>query len=273
MRAPASVHRALKKPFFGRFQGEWRWPRGVERDEWEDVRIRSESGVDLRAVYAPAKGATRCAVVMAHPMGRTAKGFWLKGGHGELLRDAGAHVLVFDFNGFGESPSGTFDYPADVLAVGRYMAERHGDLPIGIVGASFGGAWAICAMARSHPFRAALIESTFPTLADFWKDYPLPHATLRLLSAVAPRLERRLRPVEQAKHLQGQPTVELLYSNTDPHTPVAYGERLLLPLQQSTSASLRTVERAGHTFILRDDPDRYAEAVERMLEATREPHG
>ena len=43
----------------------------------------------------------------AHPMGVEAKGYYLKHGHGMALRQGGFNVLLFDFNGFGESGNGT----------------------------------------------------------------------------------------------------------------------------------------------------------------------
>ena len=254
--------RLLKKPFFGRFAGTWRWPNGVDKDRWEHVRVPSESGVALEAVHGPADGEARGSVVLAHPIGKAAKGFWLRQGHAELFRSLGLNVLVFDFNGFGESPSGSFDYPADVLAAGAWLQARHPDLPVGAVGASFGGAWAICAMVRPHPFRSALIEGAFPTLAQYWRRYPFPYAVLRLSSAVAPGLERGLRPIHQASRIVGEPRATLVYGEADAITPPAYGETLRSELANAAPTELVTVPGADHTFVLRDAPEQYREIAE-----------
>ena len=110
-------------------------------------------------------------------MGKAAKGFWLRYGHAALFRQSGFNVLVFDANGFGESAASSFDYPSDVLAAGLWAQARTQALPVGLVGASFGAAWGLCAMARAEsPFRAAVLEAAFPTLPEFWRHYPFPHA-------------------------------------------------------------------------------------------------
>src|SRR6476469_9428 len=109
----AILHRVGKKLFFGRFQKKWRWPDSVPETDWERVTFPSATGVRLAGVFGAARGEhPEGAVVLAHPMGTAAKGFWLKQGHGDLLRNAGFHVLAFDFNGFGESESVNFDYPS-----------------------------------------------------------------------------------------------------------------------------------------------------------------
>lgn len=114
-------------------------------------------------------------------MGKAAKGFWLRYGHADLFRRSGYHVLLFDANGFGESEAKSFDYPTDILAAGRWAQDRQCELPVGLVGASFGAGWGLCSMAREgSPYRVAVLEAAIPTLPDFWRHYPAAYATLRL---------------------------------------------------------------------------------------------
>ena len=115
-----TAYRLFKKPFFGRFMRPWRWPDGIDQGPWQRLSIASGSGARLAALLAEAHTPeAKGAVLLAHPMGTAAKGFWLKQGHAELLRRAGYHVMLFDLNGFGESSSTTMDYPLDVLAAGQ----------------------------------------------------------------------------------------------------------------------------------------------------------
>lgn len=97
-----TVHRILKQPFFGRYQKPWLWPPEIAADGWETVRFPSANGAGLVGVFGgaytePARGA----LVLAHPLGAAAKGFWLKYGHADLFRSAGFHVLpdgsIFDW--------------------------------------------------------------------------------------------------------------------------------------------------------------------------------
>src|SRR5688572_26397595 len=100
-------HHQMKKPFFGRFMQPWRWPADVSTAGWERFAIASPSGSRLATLMKQAPEG-RGVVVCAHPMGLAAKGFWLRQGHADALLAAGYHVLAFDFNGFGESPSTSF---------------------------------------------------------------------------------------------------------------------------------------------------------------------
>ena len=118
-------HHQLKKPFFGRFMKPWRWPDGLAVAGWERLAIDSASGSRLVALMQLAPRG-RGVVVCAHPMGLAAKGFWLRHGHAQALLEAGYHVVAFDFNGFGESPSTNFDYPLDVIAQVVTAGQRVG---------------------------------------------------------------------------------------------------------------------------------------------------
>jgi dipeptidyl aminopeptidase/acylaminoacyl peptidase len=262
------LHAALKKPFFGRYQQPWRWPEGADQTLWERVIFPSRSGARLKGLLRTTpQSAVRGALVLAHPMGNAAKGFWLRQGHADWLLGLGYHVLVFDFNGFGESVNGTFDYPGDVLAAGAYLTTRFPDLPLGIVGASFGAGWSLCALEEpGHPFRAAVLEGVFPTLPDFWHRYPLAQAMLRVSQVVYPPWERRLRPIRAAANLNGGPSVLLVYGAEDSITPPAFGEQLRDALQRSTEARLVVLPAVAHTFALRDAPTAYCTAVGRFFE-------
>jgi pimeloyl-ACP methyl ester carboxylesterase len=200
-------------------------------------------------------------------MGKAAKGFWLRQGHTEWLTALGYHTLVFDFNGFGESPNGNFDYPGDVRAAGAYLAARYPHLPLGVIGASFGAAWSLCALAEvGHPFRAAVLEGVFPTLPDFWYPYPVAQTMLRLSQIVYPAWERTLRPIRAAAAVQGAPSILLVYGEADTLTPPAYGQGLLDAIQTRTTGQLLLLPEATHTFAFRDAQPAYCDAVERLFQ-------
>ena len=267
------VHRIGKKLFFGRFQKPWRWPQQVSESDWDRVSFRSGNGARLAAVFGSArKEPAHGAVVLAHPMTVTAKGFWLKQGHAELLRNAGFHVLAFDFNGFGESESANFDYPSDVIAAGHYLRDRV-SMPVGVIGCSFGAGYSLCAMEREdHPFRAAVLEGTFPTLPDYWRPYPLPHMALRISQVVYPRLERTLRPLRAATQLKSKPHVLLIHGDADTITPIAAGHQLREAMSGHASVDVWTVPGADHTLALRAQPDDYARRVIDFLDAAFNRH-
>lgn len=258
-----AAYRLFKKPFFGRFVRPWRWPAEAEPSQWRTLRIRSESGASLAALLAPAHGGqAKGAVLMCHPMGVVAKGFWIKYGHAELLRQAGYHVMLFDLNGFGESSSSTMDFHLDVLAAGQALQAEYPQLPVAVLGASMGAAMSLCAMTdAAHPFKAAVLEAAFPTLLHFWSRYPIPRLGIQLSKLVYPAGERRLRPLHAAEHLRGGPALLLIYGEADVFTPVRDGQLLWQALRQRTSTHFWQVPQAQHTQAYAAEPEAYARRV------------
>lgn len=258
-----TAYRLFKKPFFGRFARPWRWPESVDQNHWQRLSVDSQSGARIAALLAPAHTPqAKGAVLMSHPMGVVAKGFWMKYGHAELLRQAGYHVMVFDLNGFGESTSTTMDYPLDVLAAGQALQARYPDLPVAVVGASMGAAMSVCAMAQpEHPFKAAVLESAFPTLLHFWSRYPIPKLGIQLSKIVYPAGERSLRPTHAAENLVGSPGLLMIYGDADEFTPVKDGELLWQALRHRTQTEFWQVPGATHTHAYAAQPKEYAEKV------------
>lgn len=258
-----TAYRLLKKPFFGRFVKPWRWPENVDQGQWQPLRFVSPSGATIAALVAPAhKPVANGAILMAHPMGTAAKGFWMKYGHADLLRQAGYHVMVFDLNGFGESTSTTMDFPLDVLAAGQALQARYPDLPVAVLGASMGAAMSVCAMAQpDHPFKAAVLESAFPTLLHFWSRYPIPKLGIQLSKIVYPAGERRLRPTHAAENLAGRPGILMIYGDADEFTPIKDGKLLWQALQHKTRTEFWQVQGAKHTHAYTSQPELYAQKV------------
>lgn len=267
-----AFHRLAKKVFFSRYQRPWRWPDGVEAGAWEPVTFASSSGARLAALFGPAYGTAVGAVVLAHPMTVAAKGFWLKQGHTELLRRHGFDVLAFDFNGFGESESGNFDYPADVLAAAEYLCQRQPSAPITAVGASFGAGYVLCALANAnHRFSGVVLEAAFPSLPYFWRRYPVPSAMLRLSQLLYPKMERNLRPMLAAANLKGKPRVLLIHGEADTISPVIVGEQLKAQMEENGTAELWVVPEAEHSLAFAAAPDLYAQRVVAFLRSSVAP--
>lgn len=260
-------HRIAKKLFFGRFQKTWRWPADVPRDGWERVHFQSHNGARLAAVFGAAEGErAHGAVVLAHPLGVAAKGFWLKHGHAALLRRHGFDVLAFDFNGFGESESVDFDYPGDAVAAGEYLRERVGHDAIAIAGSSFGAGYALCAMEREgHPYRAAVLEAPFPSLPYYWRPYPIPRLLLRASQIVYPRFERELRPIRAAGELKSRPDVLLIHGDADEISPVSVGAQLRDAIGARAASELWIVPGAQHTFAYAARKEEYERRVTEFL--------
>jgi uncharacterized protein len=258
-----ATYRTLKRPFFGRFMKPWRWPEGIDSGDYERVEVDNESGVRLQVLRRRCADARpRGVVVFAHPMGFAAKGFWLKHGHAQQFVERGWHVLVFDFNGFGESAHGNFDYPADAIAVGRFARQDFPGLPVVLVGASFGAMRGLETVAREpRLFDALVAEAAAPTLPDFWKHYPAAQLVLQASRLVYPRWERELRPEHVLQRPPNLPPILLVHSRTDRWTPPEFGDRIERAVGSRGQVSRLVVDCAEHTHALRDAPAAYLTAV------------
>ena len=254
-------HHLLKKPFFGRFMKPWRWPADVPQEGWERVRIASRSTSQLEAIVARTPLAPRGVVVCAHPMGFACKGFWLRHGHAQALLDAGFHVVAFDFNGFGESPSTNFDYPGDVISVGSWARGAFAGLPVHALTASFGAINTLSAIDEADfPYDKVVAEACAPSLPDFWKAYPFAHAVLNISRRINPQGELRLRPTHHLANMRDV-DVLLIHSRGDRWTPAHFGDALQQAASRPERIQRVILDKADHTHGMRDEPQRYWGAV------------
>jgi pimeloyl-ACP methyl ester carboxylesterase len=200
-------------------------------------------------------------VVCAHPMGFACKGFWLRHGHAQALLDAGFHVVAFDFNGFGESPSTNFDFPGDAMSVGLWARAAFAGLPVHALTASFGAINTLSAIAEADfPYDKVVAEGCPPTLPDFWKAYPFAHAVLNISRRISPQGELHLRPVHHLANMRDV-DVLLIHSRADRWTPVHFGDALQQAASRPERIQRVILDKADHTHGMRDEPQRYWNAV------------
>lgn len=248
----------LKKPFFGQFRKPWRWPSTYDDiGRWKAVQFRSDSGATLKGLYgASTANKTIGNIVCAHPMCLGAKAFFIKHGQANMLRDQGFNVFLFDFNGFGESGDGDYNLPADILAAGNTMAKIAPEYPIGFYGISFGAACGICACALDNqPYKAALFESPFTTLEEYWRKYPFPYFVLRLGSIFFSRQASDMRPIEKIAKIRGLKSILWVYGDADKDTPAEMGSRFMDA--SPVSSELWIVPGAPHTACFSTSPGEF----------------
>jgi hypothetical protein len=79
----ALLYKIAKTPFFGRFMVKWENPLPpVKRTEWNSFSVKSRSGGVLRGLWSETSEAKSLGtIVLGHPMGKEAKGYFLKNGY------------------------------------------------------------------------------------------------------------------------------------------------------------------------------------------------
>ncbi|NVK05007.1 MAG: alpha/beta hydrolase [Flavobacteriia bacterium] len=263
------IYKLLKKPFVGRFMVDWRNPLSIDQQaQWLKIDTLSGSGARIQGLFAQSsQSPTKATVVLGHPMGKEAKGYFLKSGYADHLLENGFNVIVFDFNGFGESENGNFRYYEDVLAIGNKARELSNDLPIGYHGVSLGAQWATIAFADdSHPYQFAILESSTTTLDEFWSHYPGAYLALKFLNVTMPRFREKLKMIEQIKEAKHLKSILYVYSESDEWTPVSMGKRFFE--NTPMTSELWTVKEAKHAEIVKSKfADSYKQKILNYLKS------
>ena len=202
------VGRAFQRLLIRRYAVDWVWPVDAASEaDWAPISVEV-AGRSLAALHGQADGRARGVVVCAPPITRASKGFFLTRGYGQALRSAGFDVLLFDFNGFGQSGYRGIGYDDDIVAVGLAAQRCSPGLPVGLLGVCFGATFGVLALTKpGHPFCAAVFESPYSGFAQVLtamdqhvhrtRVYGLGAAFVRL---IAPAFQR-FNPMDRAEEI------------------------------------------------------------------------
>lgn len=263
------IAEVLRKPFFGRYQKPWSWPEGVDPSEWTRVEFTNGSGARLVGLHGKARGPAKGVVVLPHPMHAQAKGYMLRAGYADFLREGGYDVFTFDFNGFGESEISGFEFPDDVWRAGQVAAAAAPGLDVALLGVSMGGGYGVCALDMpGHPFQVAVVEGAFTSLEEFWRPYVVPYLALNVIGWLSPRLRRRLWPLRRIRTVRGVRAMMFIHGTRDAVSPPSMGERFLeaCPLPRDRR-ELWIVPEAKHLGALKVARDEFRRRVLAFLDA------
>jgi pimeloyl-ACP methyl ester carboxylesterase len=244
----------------------WHWPRTADLRAWERVSFASRSGARLAGLYGTATSERKGVVVCAHPLRKDAKGYFLSSGRADVLRRGGFDVLLFDFNGFGESSHGDFNYVQDVLAAGEFAYGRAGTLPVHALGACFGAVWTLCAATQDHPFSGIVVEAPFTSLHEYFASGSLERAFLRLLWRMFPKTAANATPIDAVGRLAGMPRLLVVGGVEDTIAPIGMSRRLYEACNLPRAArGVWYVEGADHLRAFEAAPREYEQRVTEFL--------
>jgi alpha-beta hydrolase superfamily lysophospholipase len=249
-----NIYKIIKKPFFGKYMVKWINPLNEnERKDWKEIQTESQSGAKIIGLFANSITVKQKAtIVLAHPMGKEAKAYFIKNGYTDLLRENGYNVLIFDINGFGESSNGNFSYFEDIIAISHKAKELTPNLLIGYHGISLGAMWSSIAFAQeNHFYNFAIIESSATTLEDFWINFPIAHKTLKFLYLLLPKYKNKIRMIDRIKEVKNLKSILFIYSYIDNWTTVEMGKKLYENC--NVKSELWIVENAKHAMIMKSE--------------------
>jgi uncharacterized protein len=200
------------------------------------------------------------AVILAHPYLADAKKFFLARGHAQMYLDHGFDVIIFDFNGFGESPFIDFDYSGDLAIVAEYLHASNPDLHITGHGISFGASHTInYATQQDNVFKKIIIENCLDSNLSYYKKRNKNlHFLMLGLMKVFPNVNRDHNYVKGINHLKNIQNVLFIYNTEDDLTTVEMGRKLSkacnIPFSFSTFSG-------QHLRAFQDNKDDYINSV------------
>ncbi len=270
----------------------WRWPRGVSEADWEAISFPGPLERPLAGLFGRAASVSRGVVVCAHPVRPDAKGYFLRSGVTGLLREAGFDVLLFDFNGFGQSPRSGFDYAGEVMAAAREAHRLAPGLPLVFFGACFGACCGLSILTRpDNPFSTVVAEGAPASWSSYYARPPAVRLTLqqrwirrrgRMILQIGrlfhPRLARQLRTLHHLRDARDLKGVLFLYGAEDPLIPASVGEELYAACRDAWHdrpappvCNLWIAPGTRHLTYHQADPEGYRAALLSFLDATLGP--
>ncbi len=228
----------------------------------QKVTFNSESGANISGWYVPGE-TTKGGILLMH--GVKANRLQMLG-RATFLNKEGYSVLLFDFQGHGESTGKqiTFGYleSLDANAGLVYLEERLTNKSIGVIGVSLGGASALIGEVLTKS-DAIILESVYPTIEEAISN----RLTMRLgfigkfftpllTWQIKPRLgfyPSELRPIEYISRAKAP--VFVIAGSDDKHTTLAESNRLFQKAREPKS--FWEIKGAAHVDFYNYNPNEY----------------
>jgi pimeloyl-ACP methyl ester carboxylesterase len=232
------------------------------------VTLTTAKGLELHGWYVPSRNGA--AVAVMHGTGSNRLGV---ADHARLLARHGYGVLLFDFNGHGESEGRSTSLPArfqpDADAALAYLRRRPDVRPgrIGAIGVSLGGEVAIHAAARDRGWRATVLEGVQGgSPADMRASDPDPatYVTLSALYGLGRVLGGSGPPASNPEQIERIAPRPLLLLSSGAGTEARANEEYLRRGGRTTE--LWNLPEARHAAALRTDPAGYERRVVGFLD-------
>ena len=224
-------------------------PAGIEDVTFTNADGLTLHGWFLRAVGAKA-GEPRPIIIHAHG---NAGNLESHAGFSDFLTASGAHVLMFDYRGYGRSdPAGSLRRGAlltDTLAAVDYAKSRPDVLAgrIGMYGVSLGGSFALAAAAERPEIKCVVSIAAFSSWAGIANDHSRGMGWLLM--------PRGLDASSSIAKLIGRPIL-IVHGTADTIVPVRHAELLLTAAGENPECELVLVQDGEHNTVVETEPVR-----------------
>jgi alpha-beta hydrolase superfamily lysophospholipase len=206
----------------------------------------------------------RAVVLLCHPFLRYGKSYFLVNGYAGWLRDAGCHVVAFDFKGFGGSTLAGVCFADDVKAAADWARARFPGLPVHLLGTSFGGFHAVHAIARHGAMVDAAIFDSVPMSIAVFFDRGVVGALMRRISR-----SRWARPTgthslfESLPSMRGIPSL-YMFGDRDAYVTRDEIDRVSAACPE---ARIHHFKDCAHLELRKRQPDAYVKTILEFIDA------
>ncbi len=235
----------------------------------EILDVEADTNLILRGYFIHALTTPKATIILLHGIGSN-KENWL--GYARLLAENGFNCVVYDQRAHGKS-GGTFCTfgfyeKFDVSKIVDTLLCRADILPVGIQGASLGGAVALQALGYDKRLSFGIVESTFNTLENVIEEYGYDYFKIRsrwlarhVLSKSA--LIARFRPFE-VKPVEACRTIEqpilMVHGDADEKIPINFNKENFTALK-SADKEFFIVQGAGHDNVGEIGGEKYRQKI------------
>jgi pimeloyl-ACP methyl ester carboxylesterase len=232
----------------------------------EDISFLSKSGAMLKGWYIQGK-VNKAGILLMHGLHSNRLQMLNRA---EILNEAGYSVVLFDFQGHGESIGEkiTFGHleSLDAEAGLSYLKQRVGDNKVGVIGVSLGGASALLGAVK-YKADAMILESVYPSIEQAinnrlqvklgaWARYLLPILTtqLNIQLGIHPN---QLQPIVNISHA----TAKLFIIGGEKDVRTIKEETEALYAKANSPKKLWIVKDANHIDFDRYVPEEYKKKI------------
>lgn len=236
---------------------------------YDILDVAADSNLILRGYFIHALTPPKATIILLHGIGSN-KENWL--GYAHLLAENGFNSVVYDQRAHGKS-GGTFCTfgfyeKFDVSKIIDTLGHRKHLLPVGIQGASLGGAVALQALGYDKRLSFGIVESTFNTLENVITEYGYDYFKFRsrwlarhILSKSALIARFRpfdVKPVDACRDIE-QPIL-MVHGDADEKIPIDFHRDNFAALN-STDKEFFVVKGAGHDNVGEIGGDNYRQKI------------
>jgi alpha/beta superfamily hydrolase len=206
-------------------------------------------------------GEVNSVVIFAHPISRKAKYFFTETERAQAYLKRGHSVLLFDYNGFGESDRIDLFYWRDVVAAIDYVKGEFPQRRIILHGVSFGAFHIFRSVERLPLHSKVIVENVNKSLLSYWKRWPLTYISVIVLLFIRVRSVLEMDVQEVVKNLRRDDLdIRFLACERDEMSTLTE-MRELYELLASAHKQFFVFLGAGHLAAPNSDPKMYALAL------------